>query len=151
MSTTKPTRKLTRPACPKCKKSTGLAGRAVFATEYRQGAWRVPKEPIETLQIDCPCGWSGKKSDLIPIKYRCEKAELLEENWVAECQYPGRRSFWVGSFIVPREGGKKATAARAEAAAIEFMENITPEWLSPPAIVQTVPGAMLLIIDEDPE
>ncbi len=73
------------------------------------------------------------------------------KNWVAECQYPGRRSFWVGSFTVPANVSDGDARKRAQAAAIDFMENITPEWLTPPAIIQVKPGAMILEFDDDEE
>lgn len=72
-----------------------------------------------------------------------------DQYWVAECQYPGRRSFWVGSFQIPAGADTEQARQTAQSAAIDFMANITPDWLSPPEVLQLKPGAMILQFEED--
>lgn len=71
------------------------------------------------------------------------------QHWVAECQYPQRLPFWVGSFALPAGLNKDEAQQKAIQAAIEFMEGIIPEWLSPPAVLQVARGTMDLVFEKD--
>ncbi len=72
-STTKPKfKKLSRQACPKCRRSYFLKGTAMVPASWGKGGWRFAPQPTQVVDLICECGWTGQQADLITINYRRE-------------------------------------------------------------------------------